>query len=186
MNITRESSIPIDTFLGSLPRRSSVCVGACSLGNSDRDLLAQIARVWSAKTQRPSCVVTGRPLESSVSLGDPNATLAPTEICWNWLGQTAAVATSFCPELARDVAGLSLLKSEYGLILIELGSIDSPTALVASKLCDSLVMLLDTHSSDTLATKHGHKKVLAKINSMQRPDCPWLGYWAIQPTAQAL
>lgn len=134
----------------------------------------EISRAWSLHKQRASCVITaGSAFEAPQQQDD-----LPCETSlrsWSWLGQSDFPTDGYSGPVARDVSGLTKLKSEHGLILIELGSVESLTAQFASKLCDGLVLL----TSSSLST-YFCKKIRARIRLLERPDCRWLGYWCLE------
>ena len=177
---------PVDAFIASLPKRAHGCVvGVCSLDPLSKPPVSTIAaleicRAWSLHAQRRSCVIS--PNHSirteEVRQQDP-LDWEPKLRSWNWLGQPDFPADfpagSFSGLIANDVAGLVKLKFEYGLILIELGSIDSPMAQFASKLCEGLVLLADSSPDQPI-----RKNLRPQLRLLQRPDCKWLGYWGLK------
>lgn len=179
--MTLDPCIPTDSFFESLPKRSSICVGFCtnpiSQPNSNRDLLIQLASHWSLQTNRRSCVITGPCRFDSQSHSN---CLNLTLIQWDWLDTTDHNFRTFSKTLARDISTLSRLRSENGLILIDLGPLDLPLAQNASKLCDGLALLLDDTQENNSSNSPSLRRVLGTLESYQRPECRWLGFWRIQ------
>ncbi len=174
--------IPTDSFFESLPKRSSVCIGFCSNPSAHLDLvsdpkqvlLLQIASHWSLQTKRKSCVITG-PCHCSgqIQLAHANSTL----IHWDWLEPTGQPLENSPKALARDIATLGRLRSENGLILIDLGPLGLPIAQTISKLCDGLALLLNEHQEHHSSNSQSRRRILGTLKSYQRPDCRWLGFW---------
>ncbi|MFM8398604.1 MAG: hypothetical protein ACKOAH_12315 [Pirellula sp.] len=142
-----------------------------------RDLLLQLASHWSLQTHRNSCVITGpgKSEEHSRS-GQPN----PTSIHWDWLEPTGQPLENSPKALARDIATLGHLRSENGLILIDLGPLGLPIAKTISKLCDGLALLLNENQEHKSSNPHSLRRILGTLKSYQRPDCRWLGFWQVQ------
>lgn len=177
--------IPTDSFFESLPKRSSVCIGFCSnafahldlASDPKRDLLLQLASHWSLQTHRKSCVITGPcKSEDHSRSGQPN----PTWIHWDWLEPTGQPLENSPKALARDIATLGHLRSENGLILIDLGPLGLPIAKTISKLCDGLALLLNENQEHKSSNPHSLRRILGTLKSYQRPDCRWLGFWQVQ------
>lgn len=177
--------IPTDSFFESLPKRSSVCIGFCSnpsahldlVSDPKQDLLLQIASHWSLQTKRSSCVITGPCQSNSQSQSaHPNSTL----IHWDWLEPTGQPLENSPKALARDIATLGRLRSENGLILIDLGPLGLPIAQTISKLCDGLALLLNEHQEHPSSNSQSLRRILGTLKSYQRPDCRWLGFWQVQ------
>lgn len=180
-----DSCIPTEAFFESLPKRSSVCIGFCSnpvahpvsVPDSNRDFLIQIASQWSLRTQRSSCVITG-PCDFERQIH--RSCTDPTLIQWDWLEPTSKPLENPSKALARDVATLARLRSENGLILMELGPLGLPLAQTASKLCDGLALLVDENQQHNSSDSHDPRGILGSLKSYQRPDCRWLGFWKVQ------
>jgi hypothetical protein len=96
------------------------------------------------------------------------------EVYWDWLAESGKDPCEFSGQVLRDVAGLTKIRGDHGLVLIELGSTDSPTALHVSRLCDGLVLV--AQSADRCVGK-----IKAQLGSFERSDCRWLGYWTLDP-----
>jgi hypothetical protein len=180
-----EPCIPTASFFESLPRRSSVCIGFCSnpsahldlVSDPKQDLLLQIASHWSLQTKRNSCVITGPCQSNSQSQSaHPNSTL----IHWGWLEPTGQPLENSQKALARDIATLARLRSENGLILIDLGPLGLPLAQSISKLCDGLALLIDEKQKHNQSNSVSLRHILETLKSYQRPDCRWLGFWKVQ------
>ena len=180
-----DPNIPTDSFFEALPKRSCVCVGFCSdpsnhwdpISDAKRDFLFRIAKQWSLRTERSCCVITGqRNFQSPSHLADCES----KAVRWDWLEYSNKPLESSSKVLAREVATLGRLRSENGLILMELGPIGLPTAQAASKLCDALALLIDSHPSDTTVSPPSPRNLLGTLKSYQRTDCRWLGYWQVQ------
>lgn len=180
-----EPCIPTASFFESLPKRSSVCIGFCSnpsaqldlISDSNRDLLIQIASHWSLQTQRSSKVITGPCKSNSQSQSaHPNSTL----IHWDWLEPTGQPLENSPKALARDIATLGRLRSENGLILIDLGPLGLPLAQTISKLCDGLALLIDEKQEHNQSNSLSLRRILETLKLYQRPDCRWLGFWKVQ------
>jgi hypothetical protein len=177
--------IPTDSFFASLPRRSSVCIGFCSnpsaqldsVSDSNRDPLIQIASHWSLQTQRSSCVITG-PCHCSGQIQSAHAN--SNLIQWDWLKPTGQPLENSPKALARDIATLGRLRSENGLILIDLGPLGLPIAQSISKLCDGLALLIDENQEHNKSNSLSLRQILETLKSYQRPDCRWLGFWQVQ------
>ena len=182
--------IPIDSFVRTLPKRPSVCVGVGYLASqrssldalSAMDLARQLALGWIAQSQAPGCLVssTDRLSAGNESAGK-QAAGKPTvrglqEVYWGWLGESGSDPSEISGQVLRDVAGLTKIRVQNGLVLIELGSIDSPQALQASRLCDGLVLV-------TQASERCVGKSKARLESFERSDCRWLGYWTVDREA---
>lgn len=188
MKIDCESPIPMDSFIHALPKRICVCVGAFSLSAprlageklATEDMVFRIASSWSMQTNRSSCVITSRMNENEESAENENHVASA---CWSWLEHAAFDPGVFSKQLARDVAGLSQIRSRHALVMIDLGSIDSRAALYASKLCDGLVLLADDEASiperSQDRTRHMRHSLSMQLKAIQRDDCPWLGYWSL-------
>ncbi|MFN5102675.1 MAG: hypothetical protein ACK5GJ_07760 [Planctomycetota bacterium] len=180
-----DPNIPTDSFFEALPKRSCVCVGFCSdpsnhwdpISDAKRDFLFRIATQWSLRTERGCCVITGqRNFQSPSHLADCES----KAVRWDWLEYSNKPLESSSKVLAREVATLGRLRSENGLILMELGPIGLSTAQAASKLCDALALLVESNQSETTAGLRGHRNILGTLKSYQRAECRWLGYWRVQ------
>jgi len=183
-----ESPIPMDSFIQALPKRSCVCVGAFLLSTSylavekpaTEDLVFRIARSWSMQTKRSSCVIASETIGNEESSEDANQVAS---VSWSWLEQETFDPGVFSKQLARDVAGLSRIRSHHALVMIDLGSIDSRAALYASKLCDGLVLLADDEASiperNQDRTRGMRQSLSMQLKAIQSDDCPWLGYWSL-------
>lgn len=188
MRIDCESPIPMDSFIHALPKRPCVCVGAFSLSapnQADEKLgtegvVFRIASSWSMQTNRSSCVIASGMNENEESSENENHVAS---VCWSWLAHTVFDPSVFSKQLARDVAGLSQIRSRHALVMIDLGSIDSRAALYASKLCDGLVLLADDEScvSEGIqdSTRRMRQRLSVQLKAIQRNDCRWLGYWSL-------
>jgi hypothetical protein len=152
-----KTKVPVEAFIASLPKRASCCIGICSTQEPKHNpCLTQVA------PQQQDDL----PCETSLR-------------SWSWLGQSDFPTDGYSGPIARDVSGLTKLKSEHGLILIELGSVESLRAQFASKLCDGLVLLTSSSSSTNFC-----KKIRSRIRLLERPDCRWLGYWYLESDPQ--
>jgi len=182
-----ESPIPMDSFIQALPKRSCVCVGAFLLSTSylavekpeTEDLVFRIARSWSMQTKRSSCVIASETIGNEESSEDANQVAS---VSWSWLEQETFDPGVFSKQLARDVAGLSRIRSHHALVMIDLGSIDSRAALYATKLCDGLVLFADDEPLNSQRVQDPPSKrpgLSTRIKAIQRDDCPWLGYWSL-------
>jgi hypothetical protein len=178
-----KTKVPVEAFIASLPKRASCCIGICSTQEPKHNpcltqVSIEISRAWSLHKQRASCVITaGGAFEAPQQQDD-----LPCETSlrsWSWLGQSDFPTDGYSGPIARDVSGLTKLKSEHGLILIELGSVESLRAQFASKLCDGLVLLTSSSSSTNFC-----KKIRSRIRLLERPDCRWLGYWYLESDPQ--
>lgn len=171
--------VPLEAFIASLPKRASCCIGVCSMEEPKHtacltQVSIEISRAWSLHKQRASCVITaGNAFEGPQHQDDLPCDTSLRS--WSWLGQSDFPTDGYSGPVARDVSGLTKLKSQHGLILIELGSVESLTAQFASKLCDGLVLL----TSSSLST-YFCKKIRSRIRLLERPDCRWLGYWCLE------
>ncbi|MFM8569980.1 MAG: hypothetical protein ACKOAU_00130 [Pirellula sp.] len=176
-----EGSIPVGAFIEALPKRSSACVGLCTLAeiaNTPLDssrILSQIAREWSRCSNRSCCVVSAVDVSSDDTVAEK---IELKSARWDWLG-TDALPTGYSAAVARDVAGLSKLRAENGLILIELGRIESQACSYAAKLCDGLVLLAPGSISMTDLPNRRKRGLVSKLRSLQSAECPWLGFWSL-------
>ena len=192
--------IPIDSFVRMLPKRPSVCVGVGYLASqrssldalSAMDLARQLALGWIAQSQAPGCLVSstdrlsagnesaGKQAAAKQAAGKQAAAKPAVrglqEVYWGWLGESGSDPSEISGQVLRDVAGLTNIRVQNGLVLIELGSIDSPQALQASRLCDGLVLV-------TKASERCVGKSKARLESFERSDCRWLGYWTVDRVA---
>lgn len=187
--------IPIDAFMAALPKRSCVCVGVYWVGGSlqqtDRlshdTLMMQIASAWSTRSDRSACVISGTTAldskECRLANNDDSTKFDETRVesvCWNWLAQSSFDPADCAKQLARDVAGLSSLRSIHGLVMIDLGSLESRAAEYASKLCDGLVLLAQDGQACERTSGRRQHNFASRLKAIQRPDCRWLGYWSLE------
>jgi hypothetical protein len=176
MELNMDCIVPIDSFVRVLPKRRGVCIGVGFLASRRSglevfrglDLVGQLALGWMGQSHSGACVVRGTDRTTATK----SAERGLQEVYWEWLGESGKDPSECSGQVLRDVAGLTKIRGEHGLVLIELGSTDSPTALQASRLCDGLVLVAQ-------AAEQCLGKSKAQLGSFERSDCRWLGYWTV-------
>jgi hypothetical protein len=178
MELNMDCVVPIDSFVRLLPKRPSVCIGVGFLASRrsglevfrGMDLVGQLALGWMGQSHSRACVVRSTDRLHAARSAEPGL----QEVYWDWLVESGKDPSEFSGQVLRDVAGLTKIRGEHGLVLIELGSTDSPTALQASRLCDGLVLVAQSADRSVGKSK-------AQLGSFERSDCRWLGYWTVDP-----